>query len=68
MTCPSCNHGNLLQFVIQPGSEVPAGPAGPPPFVEPRPVHSPPIEGDELLDLHSFLSTWQGDLRELTER
>jgi hypothetical protein len=68
VTCSSCNDENLLQIVIQSESELPAEPAGPPLFDEPRPEAAAPIEGDELLDLHSFLSGWQGDLRELTER
>ena len=71
VTCSSCNDENLLQIVIQTESELPAEPAepaGPPLFDEPRPQAAAPIKGDEILDLHSFLSGWQGDLRELTER
>ena len=68
VTCSSCNDENLLQIVIQTEADVPAEPVGPPLFDEPRPVAAAaPIEGDELLDLHSFLSGWNGDLRELTE-
>jgi hypothetical protein len=68
VTCASCNDENLLQIVIQNESELPSEPARPPLFDEPRPEVVSPIAGDELLDLHGFLSGWQGDLRELTER
>ncbi len=68
VTCSSCNDENLLQIIIQAEAELPSEPAGPPLFDEPRPVSAAPIEGDELLDVHSFLSGWNGDLRELTER
>jgi predicted RNA-binding Zn-ribbon protein involved in translation (DUF1610 family) len=68
VTCASCNDENLLQIVIQNESELPSEPARPPLFDEPRPGVAAPIAGDELLDLHGFLSGWQGDLRELTER
>jgi hypothetical protein len=67
VTCSACNDENLLQIVIQTEADVPVEPAGPPLFDEPRPDGVPPIESDELLDLHSFLSGWNGDLRELTE-
>jgi hypothetical protein len=68
VTCSSCNDENLLQIVIQTEADLPAEPSRPKLFDEPRPVEAAPIGGDELLDLHSFLDGWSGDLRELTER
>jgi len=66
VTCASCKDENLLQIVIQSEAELPAEPARPKLFDEPRPVASAPIAGDELLDLHSWLDGWGGDFRELT--
>jgi hypothetical protein len=68
VTCSACNDENLLQIVIQTEAELPAEPSRPKLFDEPRPAEAAPIGGDELLDLHSFLSDWSGDFRELTER
>jgi len=68
VTCSSCNDENLLQIVIQTEADLSTEPARPALFDEPRPADGAPIAGDELLDLHSFLADWSGDLRELTEK
>jgi transcription elongation factor Elf1 len=65
VTCASCNDENLLQIVIQTEAEVSTEPPRPKLFDEPRPEHVDPIDTDEVLDLHSLLAGWRGNLREL---
>lgn len=65
VTCNQCNDENLLKIVLQ--GEVAQEVAGPPLFDEPRRLDAGPIVADEVLDLHTALAAWDGDLRSLVE-
>jgi hypothetical protein len=65
VTCRNCRDENLLKIVLQ--GELAEEVARPPLFDEPRPEAAPPIAADEVLDLHSALAAWDGDLRALLE-
>ena len=61
VTCASCNDENLLQIIFQ----TEAGEEVKPLVDEGMPEIGDPISSDELLDLHSLLSTHEGPLTEL---
>lgn len=65
VTCAGCKDENLLKIVLQ--GEAAEQVNRPPLFDEPRPSVEEPIQVDEVLDLHSALAHWDGDLRGLVE-
>ena len=66
VTCAACRDENLLQIIFQTDDEadvrVPARTAV---ADEGFPETEKPISGDELLDLHTALTGWQGGFEEL---
>lgn len=65
VTCRNCRDENLLKIVLQ--GELAEEVARPPLFDEARPEAAEPIEVDEVLDLHTALASWDGDVRSLFE-
>ena len=61
VTCASCNDENLLQIIFQTEAEVKNTPA----IDEGTPDVADPITGDEMLELHSLLSSHEGALTDL---
>ena len=61
VTCASCNDENLLQIIFQTEAEENKVPA----IDEGVPDMADPITGDEMLELHSLLSSHEGALTEL---
>jgi hypothetical protein len=61
VTCRSCNDENLLQIIFQTEAEENKVPA----IDEGVPDVADPITGDEMLELHSLLSSHEGALTEL---
>ena len=61
VTCASCNDENLLQIIFQTEAEENKVPA----IDEGVPDVADPITGDEMLELHSLLSSHEGALTEL---
>lgn len=55
--CGAC-HSTSLGFVM----------AGTPDTTEDRPVTPAPVSSDDILDVHEFLSGWQGDLDALVRQ
>jgi len=67
VTCSACNDENLLQIVLQTEGDADAEEPRRPTIDEGRPDVPEPIEADEVLELHSLLRDYAGDLRSLVE-
>jgi len=67
ITCSSCHDENMLQIVLQgEAAAALARPRRPPLFDEPRPnLAAEPIAADEVLEVHSVLEGWDGDVSSL---
>lgn len=65
VTCAQCKDENLLKIVFQSDAGIEAPTPREPLFHEEHPVDAEPIGTDELIDVHSALDGWRGDVREL---
>jgi hypothetical protein len=66
VTCSHCSDANLLKIVIQTGEDAEEH-VHPQPFIneDGRPVDTPPLEADDVLDAKLALDAWDGDIRAL---